>query len=116
MNSVHPGVIATNLAVDFRTSFEVDEYGDKWFKNDKQGAATSVWACVAPEVEGKGGLYMENCAITGKDNFQPTVMNINSGVPFVKRLSGTAAHVWVEKDYDTVAEAGVAILHQKGLL
>ena len=28
----------------------------------EQGASTSVWAAVGDELEGKGGLYLENCA------------------------------------------------------
>lgn len=34
-------------------------------KNSAQGAATSVWAAVAPELEGKGGGYAEDCEIAG---------------------------------------------------
>jgi hypothetical protein len=32
------------------------------FKDTEQGASTSVWAAVAPELEGIGGLYLEDCA------------------------------------------------------
>jgi len=32
------------------------------FKTPEQGASTSVWAAVGPELEGVGGLYLENCA------------------------------------------------------
>ena len=28
-----------------------------------QGASTTVWAAVAPELENNGGLYLENCRI-----------------------------------------------------
>ncbi len=31
-------------------------------RTPEQGAATSVWAAVAPELDGVGGLYLENCA------------------------------------------------------
>jgi len=31
------------------------------FKTTEQGASTSVWAAVGPELEGVGGLYLENC-------------------------------------------------------
>ena len=31
------------------------------FKTPSQGASTSVWAAVGPELEGIGGLYLENC-------------------------------------------------------
>lgn len=29
------------------------------------GAATSVWAASAPELEGRGGLYLEDCQVAG---------------------------------------------------
>lgn len=32
------------------------------FKTPEQGASTSVWAAIGPELEGIGGLYLENCA------------------------------------------------------
>lgn len=32
------------------------------FKTPEQGASTSVWAAVGPELEGIGGLYLEDCA------------------------------------------------------
>jgi NAD(P)-dependent dehydrogenase (short-subunit alcohol dehydrogenase family) len=36
--------------------------GPGW-KTIEQGAATTVWAAVAPELEGTGGKYLDNCAI-----------------------------------------------------
>ena len=32
------------------------------FKTPQQGASTSVWAAVAPELEGVGGRYLEDLA------------------------------------------------------
>ena len=32
------------------------------FKTTEQGASTSVWAAVGDELEGVGGLYLEDCA------------------------------------------------------
>ena len=32
------------------------------FKTTAQGASTSVWAAVGPELQGVGGLYLEDCA------------------------------------------------------
>jgi hypothetical protein len=43
----------------------IDEAGNiaQGFKTTEQGASTSVWgAAVGEELEGKGGLYLENCA------------------------------------------------------
>jgi NAD(P)-dependent dehydrogenase (short-subunit alcohol dehydrogenase family) len=36
--------------------------GPEW-RTVEQGAATTVWAAVAPELEGVGGKYLDNCAI-----------------------------------------------------
>ena len=36
--------------------------GIEW-KTVESGAATSVWAATAPELEGRGGLYLEDCGI-----------------------------------------------------
>ena len=33
------------------------------FKTIEQGAATSVYACVAPELAERGGTYLSDCAI-----------------------------------------------------
>ena len=33
------------------------------FKTPEQGASTSVWAAVAEELEGEGGLYLEDCSV-----------------------------------------------------
>ncbi|RNA00150.1 oxidoreductase [Brachionus plicatilis] len=40
-------------------------------KTPEQGASTTVWAAVAPQLEGKGGFYLENCYFAElKENFQ----------------------------------------------
>jgi len=36
---------------------------DMEFKTPDQGAATSIWAAVAPELAGIGGLYFEDCQV-----------------------------------------------------
>ena len=33
-------------------------------KTVEQGASTSVWAAVAPELDGVGGKYLEDCQIS----------------------------------------------------
>lgn len=33
------------------------------WKSVEQGAATTVWAAVTPELERRGGLYLDNCAV-----------------------------------------------------
>ena len=67
-NAVMPGGIRTPLQrhltdEEMRAFGWIDEQGrvNDRFKTPEQGAATSVWAAVAPELEGVGGLYLENC-------------------------------------------------------
>ncbi|AWN24108.1 oxidoreductase [Deinococcus irradiatisoli] len=66
-NAVHPGGILTGLqkhmpAEEQRAMGWIDEEGrpNPGFKTAEQGAATSVWAAVGPELEGVGGLYLED--------------------------------------------------------
>ena len=65
-NALHPGGILTPLA---RHMAEADmkafESPDKQrrFKSPEQGAATTVWAAIGKEWEGKGGKYFEDCKV-----------------------------------------------------
>ena len=67
--AVHPGVIMTELSrhmedADFTTLSERSPSGSKMvFKSVEQGAATSVWAATSAALEGKGGIYLEDCQI-----------------------------------------------------
>ena len=49
----------------FKKAGWVDSEGkvNERFKTPAQGASTTIWACVAPELENRGGLYLEDCAI-----------------------------------------------------
>jgi NAD(P)-dependent dehydrogenase (short-subunit alcohol dehydrogenase family) len=74
-NAVMPGGIMTNLQKNVSREEQIqkgwiDEQGNvnSRFKNLEQGASTTIWAAVAPEFENKGGLYLENCAISEKKN------------------------------------------------
>jgi NAD(P)-dependent dehydrogenase (short-subunit alcohol dehydrogenase family) len=69
-NAVHPGGIMTGLQKHVPREEQIrlgwiDESGvpHPRMKNAEQGAATSIWAAVAPELEGVGGHYLEDCAI-----------------------------------------------------
>ncbi|TCO52621.1 SDR family NAD(P)-dependent oxidoreductase [Actinocrispum wychmicini] len=64
-NAVMPGAISSGLqrhlsADDMRARGWDDRSG---WKTPSQGAATSVWAAVTPELAGVGGRYLEDCAI-----------------------------------------------------
>ena len=62
--SLHPGGIFTPLARHLSEEdinmFKNPEMQRK-FKNPEQGAATTVWAAISPEWEGRGGKYLEDC-------------------------------------------------------
>jgi NAD(P)-dependent dehydrogenase (short-subunit alcohol dehydrogenase family) len=67
-NAVHPGGIMTELGRHLQQA-DIEELmsrapsgGIQW-KTVESGAATSVWAATAPELEGRGGLYLEDCHI-----------------------------------------------------
>ncbi|KAF1978224.1 NAD(P)-binding protein [Bimuria novae-zelandiae CBS 107.79] len=68
--SVMPGGIATGLAKylpqDLIESWAADEEFMRKWKNAGQRAATQVRACVARELEGKGGVYLEDCWEAGE--------------------------------------------------
>lgn len=74
--SVHPGSIYTplqrHMSMEELTSLgwlnDKGEVIDPNFKTPPQGAATTVWAATSPLLEGKGGLYCENCDVAVRDN------------------------------------------------
>lgn len=68
-NAVMPGGIMTplqrHLPIEEQKAMGwIDDEGrvNDRFKSTEQGAATSVWAAVGPELKGVGGLYLEDCA------------------------------------------------------
>jgi NAD(P)-dependent dehydrogenase (short-subunit alcohol dehydrogenase family) len=71
-NAVHPGGIMTGLQKDL-TQEEMDALG--WFDEDGNlregfktvagGASTATWAATTPLLEGRGGLYLEDCNVAG---------------------------------------------------
>lgn len=77
--AVHPGGIQTNLgrhmtpemveALMARVTSK--DTGFAW-KTIPQGAATSCWAATAPELEGKGGVYCEDCHVAEVDDESAT--------------------------------------------
>ncbi len=70
----HPGAIITELGrhlseediafIRGRQS-QRESSGVAGWKTPEQGAATQVWAATAPELAGKGGLYLEDAQISG---------------------------------------------------
>jgi NAD(P)-dependent dehydrogenase (short-subunit alcohol dehydrogenase family) len=68
-NAVHPGGIQTPLqrhvTLEERRRLgwgEPDAAPSPNMKSVQQGASTTVWAALSPDLEGIGGLYLEDCA------------------------------------------------------
>lgn len=62
--SLNPGGIWTPLqrhVPELRENFGEIPESKKLMKTTAQGAATSVWGALAKELEGTGGLYLEDC-------------------------------------------------------
>jgi NAD(P)-dependent dehydrogenase (short-subunit alcohol dehydrogenase family) len=90
--AVHPGGILTDLS-KYMTDEELGAYGvrrvngvitipdaskvPERFKTVEEGAATTIWAAVSPQLNGKGGIYCEDCDIAP---VVPPDSEIKSGV------------------------------------
>lgn len=68
--AVHPGGILTPLQRHMGREemialkwIDEEGNGNPGFKTPEQGAATQVWAATSPQLEGKGGVYCEDCDI-----------------------------------------------------
>jgi NAD(P)-dependent dehydrogenase (short-subunit alcohol dehydrogenase family) len=70
--SLHPGGILTPLQRHLPTQEMVDRgwidqdgnpLNPEGFKTPEQGAATQVWAATSPQLDGLGGVYLEDCDV-----------------------------------------------------
>ncbi|WP_329583006.1 SDR family NAD(P)-dependent oxidoreductase [Streptomyces sp. NBC_01361] len=69
--ALHPGKIITGLQREMTLQAQidrgwVDEHGTvigAGFKTPSQGAATGLWAATSPLLDGRGGLYLEDCDV-----------------------------------------------------
>ena len=95
--AVHPGGIRTNLGRHLTEDDmalllkRMDENADEGFtfKTVEAGAATSCYAATAPELEGKGGVYLEDCHIAAVDDEDPS-----GGVRSYAVDPGNAEKLW----------------------
>ncbi len=93
--AVHPGVIMTELSrhmveADFESLSAKTPTGEELvFKSVEQGSATSVWAATSADLDGKGGIYLENCQIA-----LPAVQGSNSGVESYATDAAAAERLW----------------------
>lgn len=66
--AVHPGMVATNLGRHMSRddvaamTARPRSRGIEMF-TPEQGAATQVWAAVSADLDGRGGLYLSDCAV-----------------------------------------------------
>lgn len=102
--AVHPGGIMTNLGRhltdDDRTAMMAmmkDRPNFIW-KTIPQGAATTCWAATAIELEGKGGVYCEDCHIAVIDD-----ASVSNGVRSYAYDREAAERLWVMSE-DMVGE------------
>lgn len=73
----------------------VDEHGNVIgadFKTPSQGAATGLWAATSPLLDGRGGLYLEDCDIA-RVSAPGTAMD-DGGVRAYAIDSEEAARLW----------------------
>lgn len=89
--AVHPGAIHTELgrhlsADDFKAMMGRRPQAEPMkFKQVPQGAATSVWAATAPELEGRGGVYCEDCGVA---DFIRDLSGMNGVMPYALDREG----------------------------
>jgi NAD(P)-dependent dehydrogenase (short-subunit alcohol dehydrogenase family) len=65
-NALHPGAIVTELGRHLQRediTLMLTRNPGMQLKSVEAGAATSVFAATAPELEGRGGLYLEDCHV-----------------------------------------------------
>lgn len=104
--AVHPGGIVTNLGRHL-TEEDVarlrarigdqDDANSRW-KSIPQGAATTCWAATADELEGKGGVYCEDCHVAPVDDDNP-----EEGVRGYAVDTGNADKLWALSEQATGA-------------
>jgi len=81
-NAVHPGIIPTELSrhmapEDFE-HVRSRARGKLQLKTAQSGAATSAYAATAPELEGRGGLYLEDCHVAEVNDAEDATEGVRS--------------------------------------
>jgi NAD(P)-dependent dehydrogenase (short-subunit alcohol dehydrogenase family) len=81
--AVHPGVIQTELSrhldeADWEMMRGRVDSGEMKLKTIPAGAATSVYAATAPELEGRGGIYLYDCQIAEVNDDESTRDGVRS--------------------------------------
>ena len=93
---VHPGGIVTDLARHIDPKVIVSFLDDETLRSMKtveQGGATTVWAAVSKEWEGKGGKYLEDVSVAKPAQEPP--LPVNGYFPWVYDTEA-AKRLWTE--------------------
>ncbi|SNT43476.1 NAD(P)-dependent dehydrogenase, short-chain alcohol dehydrogenase family [Actinomadura meyerae] len=98
--ALHPGKIITGLQRDMTRQEQidrgwVDEHGNVIgadFKTPSQGAATGLWAATSPLLNGRGGLYLEDCDVARVST--PEQPMDDEGVRAYAIAPDSAARLW----------------------
>jgi len=101
-NAVLPGTIMTNLqryhSPELKRQigfFDAEGRPHPLIKTLEQGAATTVWGAVAPELAGRGGLVLEDCAVAGPAGPDTHVW---SGADTAVLREGDAEALWAQSE------------------
>jgi NAD(P)-dependent dehydrogenase (short-subunit alcohol dehydrogenase family) len=116
--AVHPGGILTDL-LKYMTDEELSVYGiyrengvakvpdiskvPERFKTIEEGAATTIWCAVSPQLIGKGGVYCEDCDIAA---MVPADSKLLSGVRPWAVDKAAAEALWILSKKLTLVPAG----------
>jgi hypothetical protein len=80
--SLHPGVIATplgrHMSPEEIEALLTNPIVQMVQKSPEQGAATTVWGAVSKELEGKGGLFLDNCAVADSGEYDENPLSGNA--------------------------------------
>ena len=95
--SIHPGGIRSGLQV-----YSNETMGDVWEqpevkareKSPAQGAATTVYAALSRDCEGKGGVYLANCAVMGPFRGQSSLDITDDGYAPHAYDAGLEGRLW----------------------
>jgi NAD(P)-dependent dehydrogenase (short-subunit alcohol dehydrogenase family) len=80
-NALHPGAIFTELSRHMvQEDFDFIRARNRGMamKSVEAGAATACFTATAPELEGRGGLYLEDCHVAGVNDAQGAVDGVKS--------------------------------------
>jgi NAD(P)-dependent dehydrogenase (short-subunit alcohol dehydrogenase family) len=80
-NALHPGAILTELVrhlVAADIEFLRSRNPSSQLKSIEAGAATSVFAASAPELEGRGGLYLADCQVAAVNDADDALDGVKS--------------------------------------